>query len=100
MYDSIAKLTLSEIQSAINEKTLYGISEKYALNVIKRLTDPSVYGDDAVYKRKAQYIPDWEIGDTFSHELTCPYSERLGIKGWMARFHKVGHYVDGFGVYN
>ena len=99
LYESIATETICEIQRSIEEKKLYGISETYVSDVVQRLRNSEVYGEEAVYKHKTPYVPDWKTGDTFSHVLTCPRAERLGIKGWLVLLYKATEYVDKFGEY-
>lgn len=98
LYESIATETIHEIQLSVEEGKMYGISETYISDIVRRLNDPEVYGAEAVYKEKVLYVPNWKIGDTFSHVLTCPHSEKLGIRGWLVLLHKVGEYVDRFEI--
>lgn len=62
-------------------------------SALKRLDDPKKYGSPAQYRAKKQYIPDWEIGDTFAHTLTCPMAEKVGIAGKIVLLRKVGAYT-------
>lgn len=41
----------------------------------------------------SKYVPDWKIGDVFSHRLTYPAAEALGISGWVIILYKVGEYT-------
>lgn len=59
-----------------------------------KLKDVAVYGDEAPYVRAPVYKPNWMVGDTFSHTLTYPAAEKLGIMGWSILFHKVGEHID------
>ena len=61
------------------------------------LKDTSVYGDEAKYRKIRKYVPDWQVGDVFSHVITYPYAEELGIKGWHILIYKVSEYKDKYG---
>lgn len=60
------------------------------------LNDESLLGDDATYKQRMPYAPDWKVGDTFFHQISCPQAQKLGIGGWFILFYKVGEFVDEF----
>lgn len=71
-----------------------GVGHMLIRNVTQLIDDESMQGDEAIYKRKAFYKPNWQVGDTFAHEITSPCAEKVGIKGWSVIFYKVGEYVD------
>lgn len=62
------------------------------------LNNVEYLGEEALYKQKGSYVPDWKIGDLFSHVLTYPYAETLGIKEWCILLYKVGEYTDANGM--
>ncbi|MBQ8812970.1 MAG: hypothetical protein IJZ85_00525 [Lachnospiraceae bacterium] len=99
LIEPIATETLNEITCVIRECELNKKDLEYLLNIEQSLKDKKVYGQEALYKQKSVYVPDWKIGDTFSHILTCPLSENLGIKGWLILLCKVGEFIDEFGVH-
>ena len=95
LFFSIAKETLGDIQRKYCESangTDYSTIQKY-------LEDKEMYGEEALYKKTSVYVPDWKIGDVFSHVLTYPTSKMLGIEGWLILLVKVGEYTDEFGVH-
>ena len=100
LIDSIATETLSYIQHTVQKQTLDNAISTYLAEVVSYLQDETLYGKEARYKKTLPYVPDWKIGDTFSHILTYPASEALGIKGWIVLFHKVGEHIDEFGIYH
>ena len=100
LLESIAKETLKEMKRVTNEESKSSAVNAYFSEIEKRLNDKTVYGDEAFYKHTTVYVPDWKIGDVFSHILTCPKTEDLGIKGWTILLYKVGEYVDTFDVHN
>ena len=92
----IAEETLGEIRRRDCENpdgTDYSKIQKY-------LEDKEMYGEEAFYKKTSVYIPEWKIGDVFSHVLTYPRSKLLGIEGWLILFVKVGEYTDEFSVHH
>ena len=97
LVDSIAMETLAEIQHIKSKKQFH---DAFLIEIEKRLHDKTMYGEEASYTQTSTYIPDWKIGDIFSHELTFPTSEELGIKGWFILFYKVGEYVDEFDIHH
>lgn len=98
LLESIAKETFAEIQLIKKNYAEDSANYKYSIQIEKMLKDIEMYGSEAPYKQTSIYRPDWMIGDTFSHTLTYPTAEELGIKGWIVLLHKVGDYVDGDGV--
>ena len=56
--------------------------------------DPQRLGDEAKYRVRKPYIPQWEVGDTFAHTLTHYMAKYVGVYGWNVIFRKVGEYVD------
>lgn len=95
-----------ELTSELAEETLSAIGEyracqkmdtytkKYLARIEAKLTDLAMIGPEAHYPKRRQYIPDWQTGDLFSHTLTHPQSEKLGIHGWIILFYKVGEFSD------
>ena len=100
LLESIAAETLREMKCVTCEETGCSRANIYFSEIEKLLNDKTVYGDEAFYKRATAYVPDWEIGDVFSHVLTYPASEGLGITGWVILLYKVGEYVDTFDAHN
>jgi len=94
---SIADETLREIDTIRKTYDLTKSDLKYFDKTEARLRDETNYGEEAVYKKKANYVPDWVKGDTFYHVLSGPLAEKRGIRGWYVIFHKVGEYEDHFG---
>ena len=94
MLESIGTETLNEIRRVNRGDEQDKKNETYLLAVERCLKDNTVYGKEALYKRASTYVPDWKVGDTFSHVLTYPTAEALGIKGWIILLYKVGEYVD------
>ena len=90
LLQTIADETLAEIQTL---KQQY-VDDSYLTKIEKKLADVDLYGDEATYKRGSIYKPDWVIGDTFSHVLTHPLAEEIGIMGWHILFYKVGEHID------
>ena len=93
-----------EMRAEIERFKEYSDYSKHALaycaKIEKKLNNPELYGDEAVYKPISLYKPDWKIGDTFYHTLTYPTAEKLGIMGWSIIFYKVSEYVGIDGVTN
>ena len=100
LLESIGTETLKEIEHISFGDEQDKKYETYLLEVERCLKDKAVYGKEAVYKRASIYVPDWKIGDTFSHELTYPTAEKLGIKGWFILLYKVGEYIDEFEMHH
>lgn len=96
LVEPIATETLSEIRYVCQERAIDNVTHTYLSEVEKFLKNESVYGNEALYKQASAYEPDWKIGDMFSHTLSYPSSEALGIKGWIILLYKVGEYVDEF----
>ena len=94
---SIADETLREIDKIRKAYDLSKTDLKYLDKTEARLKDEMNYGEEAVYKQRSNYAPDWVKGDTFYHKLSCPRAEKLGIQGWFVIFHKAGEYEDFFG---
>ena len=94
LFYQIADETREAIESAkylyVHDKTI----NKYIEKIEEILNNRTVYGDEASYKQVTIYSPDWVVGDVFSHTLTYPTAEELGIMGWEILFLKVGEYVD------
>lgn len=103
---SLALCKKKELTNSLAQETLYAISDvrsttsqtstasKLFDKVEQYLKDKSFQGAEAVYRKRAPYIPAWENGDLLSHRITFPRAESLGISGWSILFYKVGVYVD------
>lgn len=96
LFEAIAAETLDEIQRVNRENAKEMINDISLKKVERCLRNKAMYGKEAIYRRPSIYVPDWNIGDTFSHVLTYPTSEKLGIKGWNILLYKVDEYVDRF----
>lgn len=59
-----------------------------------RIARDEMLGGEAVFKPKRIYIPDWKIGDTFSHVISDPLAADSGILGWCILLRKVGEMTD------
>lgn len=68
--------------------------QQYLRKIEDILKDESMCGDEAVYRQRTAYVPDWVEGDTFSHTLSNPQADALGIQGWLILFYKVGAYIN------
>lgn len=62
--------------------------------ILRLLSDPRMYGKEASYKHKKTFLPEWKIGDLFSHVLTHPSAEKLGFLNWVILFYKAGEYAE------
>ena len=60
----------------------------------KTLSRDDMLGAEAAYRPVKYYTPDWKLGDTFSHKMSSPLAEKLGIGGWYILFRKAGEYTD------
>lgn len=69
---------------------------RYIFKVEPLIDDGSLLGDEATYKQRMPYVPDWKAGDTFLHKITCPQAKKFGIEGWFVLFYKVDEFVDDF----
>ena len=97
LFELIAEETIKEIRCA---KNLGFLEEDICSELEQYLKDKTLYGEEAVYKRTTRYVPTWAIGDVFSHILTFPGAEELGINGWVILLYKFGEYEDEFGGIN
>ena len=97
LFELIAEETIKEIRCA---KNLGFLEEDICSELEQYLKDKTLYGEEAVYKRTTRYVPTWAIGDVFSHILTFPDAEELGINGWVILLYKSGEYEDEFGSAN
>lgn len=59
-----------------------------------RVAQEAMLGEEAVFRPRRFYVPDWKIGDTFSHVITDPIAAELGIMGWYFLLRKVGEVTD------
>lgn len=97
--DELTQNVLADAQTAVRKllfseerdsKTILALQELEAY-----VSEPQRLGNEAKYRARKPYIPQWEIGDTFAHTLTHPMSKYAGVYGWYVLFRKVGEYVDG-----
>ena len=97
LIEDIAVETINEIARAKCENEEIATNKKILADLAKVetcLKDTSVYGDEAKYRKVRKYVPDWQVGDVFSHVMTFPCAEELGIKGWHILIYKVGEHKD------
>ena len=79
LIEDIAVETLNEIARAKCENEEIATNKKILADLAKVetcLKDKSVYGDEAKYRKVRKYVPDWQVGDVFSHVmplLCCPF---------------------------
>ena len=101
LYDDLAQETLNEMHRILNENWDkddgdYKVVASYCASFEEYLKTEPVYGGEAVYRPSKKYLPDWQVGDLFSHIMTHSRAEELGIQGWYILFYKVGEYIDRF----
>lgn len=95
--DELTQSVLEEAQAAVGELLAeqWDDSMRSALHKLESyINDPRRLGDEAKYRVRKSYIPQWEVGDTFSHVLTHYMAKYAGVYGWYVLFRKVGEYVD------
>ena len=63
-------------------------------SIEKMLDDESLYGPEKVWKVRKKYVPDWQIGDVFYHQMTCEKSKELGLYAWYIIIYKQDEFVD------
>jgi hypothetical protein len=90
----IAEAARTVVCDARNCQNIIEPMARHFVKVESLLNDETLLGDEATYKRRVPYVPDWKIGDTFSHTIMCDHAKKLGIDGWQVLFHKVGEFVD------
>lgn len=95
--ESISCEAIRELKSYLANPELDSARAKCFQRLTQTLQDPSMYGNEAVYRPRKRYTPDWQVGDLFSHTITCPLSEKRGIYGWSALFYKVAEFHDPYG---
>ncbi len=69
-------------------------SDAKTQSIFELLSDPHMYGEEAGYKRRKTFFPEWKTGDLFSHVLTHPSAEKLGFLNWVILFCKAGEYAE------
>lgn len=94
LFETIADETRAEIGHIKRYYSKNNITCTYIERIEEALKDIAVYGGEASYAQASVYKPNWMVGDTFSHILTHPLAEKLGITGWSILFYKVGEYID------
>lgn len=100
LFESIAIETLDEVKRIYYDSTRRMDDNVDYAEIIHLLENKEMYGTEASYRKTSIYVPDWKVGDTFSHVLTYPLSKALGITGWIILLYKVGEYVDEFNVHH
>lgn len=95
--DELTQSVLEEAQATIDEL----LAEQWDCNTHSTLheleayiNDPQRRGDEAKYRVRKPYTPQWEVGDTFVHTLTHYMAKYVGVYGWNVIFRKVDEYVD------
>lgn len=63
-------------------------------NLKTKLQDPAYLGEEAAVRVYKPYLPDWKVGDTFSHLLAHPMAEKVGLSGYCVLFRKAGELID------
>ena len=97
LIEDVAVETINEIARAKCENEEIATNKKILADLAKVetcLKDTSVYGDEAKYRKVRKYVPDWQVGDVFSHIITYPSAEKFGIMGWHILIYKVGEHKD------
>lgn len=94
LLEPIATETLNEIRCAYQNLAFDDDTIAYLNEIECYLTNGQFFGSEAFYKQTPRYVPDWKRGDLFSHILTYPAAENLGIMGWNILLYKVGEYID------
>ena len=97
LISSLAQETLLEIEMVVKQGDLDGSVKKYFRRIENILKDDSNLGEEAMYRRRRKYVPDWKNGDLFRHTINYERAETLGINGWSILFYKVGDYIDNSG---
>ena len=62
--------------------------------VSQQISEPSMKGPEAAYRKRTIYVPTWQNGDVFAHVMTHPNAKPLGIDNWTILLYKVGEYTD------
>lgn len=95
--NELTQSILEEAQEAVG-KLLAKQWGSRTLSAIRELesyiNDAQRLGDEAKYRIQKPYIPQWEVGDTFTHTLTHYMAKYVGVYGWNVIFRKVGEYVN------
>lgn len=60
----------------------------------RKVQEIKMLGDEAVYRERKIYVPDWQIGDTFVHRMDGKKASELGIAGYCLLLRKVGDYIS------
>lgn len=97
LIEAVADETRTEIQRNKRYCSSNSNTYKYITGIEEKLNDPDVYGTESPYTQSSKYSLNWKIGDTFSHVLTYPAAEKLGIMGWLVLLHKIGDYIHADG---
>lgn len=96
---SIAQETIYEINRVLKTSVIDDITQKVYCDTLRILNDKSMQGEEALYRCRLPYKPQWDIGDLFVHRLDFPKAVSLGISGWSILFYKVGEHLDHTGNY-
>lgn len=70
------------------------ISKKELEKLSHKISQESMLGREAKYNAVKQYLPNWNIGDTFAHKISMPLAKKTGIHGWYILIRKVGVYEN------
>ena len=95
----IAQETICEINRVLETSNIDSITQKVYYDMLRMLHDKSMQGEEAFYRRRLPYKPQWEIGDLFTHSISIPNAVSIGIIGWSILFYKVGEHLDTTGNY-
>jgi len=94
LLESIADEGRDEIKRLRRYCERDSVAHIFIAEIEEKLKDIDLYGDEASYTQKRIYKPNWMVGDVFSHIITYPAAQDLGIMGWTILFYKVGDYID------
>lgn len=84
---------LRAIQACLADHKL-SADEKDAFEQARQLIESPAASPVKKTRKRAPYLPDWKIGDTFAHPLTHPLTTHVGLTGWYVLFRKIGEYID------
>lgn len=98
LFEPFVSETLNNLQCKCRNSVIDSHTTRVARELESYLMNMEYFGDEALYKQKKRYVPDWKKGDLFSHVLTYPSAETLGIMEWCVLLYKVGEYSDENGM--
>jgi len=88
----IQQRTLAAIGQTVSDAKVDGGYKRSLLKFAERIKREELLGEEAVYRSKAPYVPDWQFGDLFVHRIEDPKAQRLGVWGWSILLYKVNEY--------